>query len=92
MVDILKKPNFRRKIENYETVSKCRKSEKGDLLGFFNIQRVAKYKTNEGGPSEGILKISKKNESQCQKKIQRGPFILVRFCIIRLKSQEDGNV
>ena len=31
-------------------VSQCRKTERGDPLGFFNIHSVAKHQKNAGGP------------------------------------------
>ena len=41
--------------------SQCRKTERGDPLGFFNIHSVAKHQKIEGG-----------KKSQCRKKLQGG--------------------
>ena len=53
------KTNFRKK------VSQCRKTKRGDPLGFFNIHFVAKHQTIEGGKvlfSENNLTLPKKTE------------------------------
>ena len=45
-------------------VSQCRKTERGDPLGFFNIHSVAKHQKNKGGKfsfSETNLTVPKKN-------------------------------
>ena len=45
--------------------SQCRKTEKGDPLGFFNIHSVAKHRKNAGGPFGE--KNFRKKVSQCRK-------------------------
>ena len=50
-----------------------KKTERRNPLGFSNIHSVAKHQKNAGGPFEG-KKISKKNVSQCRKKLKGGTF------------------
>ena len=63
----LKGGPFEEKTNFLKKVSQCRKTERGDPLGFFNIHSVAKHQKIEG---ENVL-FSEKN-SQCREKIERG--------------------
>ena len=52
-------PFIKTKLER--KVSQCRKkTERGDLLGFFNIHSVGKYQKIVGGPFGGKLFVRKK--------------------------------
>ena len=55
-------------------ISQCRKTERGDPLGFFNIHSVAKHQKMQGNP------LGKKIPKKClavPKKIERGdPLVL----------------
>ena len=46
-----------------------KKTERRNFLGFSNIHSVTKHQKNAGGPFEE-KKISKKNVSQCRKKLK----------------------
>ena len=64
------------------------KCKRGDPLGLINIYSVAKHqKTRKGDSFETLKKFSKK-VAQCRKKSKGGPFSLVRFCRLRLKSKK----
>ena len=52
------------------------------FLTFISLQNIKKL---EGGPFGDDKKISKR-VSQFRKKIERGPYSLVRYCRLRLKS------
>ena len=56
-------------------VSKCRKTERGDPLGFSNIHSVAKHQKNAGGPFGE--KISEKKCLAVPKTIERGDSLVV---------------
>ena len=60
-----------------------KRTERGDLLGFFNIHFVAKHQKIEGG----IIWWQKNWEkvSQCRKKLKGGPLSLYRYCMLRGK-------
>ena len=45
-----------------------KKTERRDLLGFFNIHSVAKHQKNAGGTRWGKFFFFEKKVSQCQKK------------------------
>ena len=51
-----------------------KKTERGNPLGFSNIHCVAKHQKNAGGTLWGKIskKKSKKNVSQCRKKLKGG--------------------
>ena len=53
---------------NFETVSLCRKTRKGDPLGFLKLPFAAKP---EGGPLDDNKNFEKK-VSQCRKKFKGG--------------------
>ena len=61
-------------------MSHCaKKRKKGDTLRFVSIHSVAKYrKTRKRGPFETL-----KNICTLSKKLEGGPFSLVRFCRLR---------
>ena len=61
----------------------AKKLERGDPLGFWKLQFVAKYqKIRRGDPLETI-KISKKKSHSAEKNSKGGPYSLVRFYILR---------
>ena len=73
--------NFLKKIQKNEKmkileVSQCRKTRKGDPLGFLKLQFAAKYQILEGGPF-GDKKCRKK-VAQCRKN-SRGPIVSSGF-------------
>ena len=71
------------KNENFETVSQCRKLERGDPLGFLKLRFAEKYQKNlKGGPFVHKRKFEKK-VAQCQKNSKGGPCSPFRFCILR---------
>ena len=53
-------------------VSQCLKTERGDPLGFFNIQSAAEHRKIEGGPFGEFFS---KKVSQCQKKLKGDPLV-----------------
>ena len=61
-----------------EKISQCRKTERGDPLGFFNIHSVAKFQKIAGGTLWGIffskksLAVPKKNERGGEPLVSRG--------------------
>ena len=60
-------------------MSQCRKIERSDLLGFFNIHSVAKHQKVEGGPfGENFSKKSHNAE-----KNKGGPFSISRYGMLR---------
>ena len=62
----------------------AKKCKRGDPLGFINIYSVAKYQKTRKGDSFETLK----NFRNAEKKTKGGPFSLVRFCRLRLKSKK----
>ena len=54
-----------------------KKTERGDPLGFFNIQSVGKYQKNEGGPFDE--KNFRKKVSESRKYSKEVPFGPVEF-------------
>ena len=60
----------------------------GDALGFINIYSVAKYQKTRKGDSFETLKSFRKKVAQRRKKSKGGPFSLLRFCSLRLKSKK----
>ena len=54
---------------------------KGGPLGLFKIHSVAEYQITKGDPCEKLKNFLKK--VSVPKKIGRGPFSLVRFCMLR---------
>ena len=58
--------NFSKKVSQ-----RRKKIERGDPLGFFYTQSVAKLKKNEGGTLWGKI-VFRKKVSQCRKKTERG--------------------
>ena len=62
-----------------------KKTERGDPLGFSNINSVAKQQKNEGGTLWG-KKFSGKKVSQCRKKLEGGPFGLAGYGMLRGKT------
>ena len=69
-------------------VSQCRKTERGDPLGFFNIHSVAKHQKIEGGK----FLFSEKNLT-VPKKLKGGPFGVFQhpFCRKTAKKIEGGT-
>ena len=62
-----------------------KKTEWGTLWDFKNIHSVAKQQKNEETPF-GRKKISGKKVSQCQKKLEGGPFDLAGYGMLRGKT------
>ena len=80
--EFLKKIQKKRKMRILK-VSQCRKTRKGDPLGFLKLQFAAKYQKNlKGGPFGDKRKFEKKSHS-AEKKSKGGPCSPVRFCILR---------
>ena len=61
-----------------------KQTERGDPLGFFNINSVAKHQKNAGGPSGKIF--FRKKVLQCRKTMKRGHFDLARYGMLRGKT------
>ena len=71
------------KNENFETVSQCRKLERGDPLGFLKLRFAAKYQKNLKGDRLATKENSKKKSHSAEKNSKGGPCSPVRFCILR---------
>ena len=69
------------------------KNEKGDPLGFININFVAKYQKNsKGGLFWDIKKFSKKKSHIAKQNWKGGPFSLFRFFRLRKKGlKKEGG-
>ena len=61
------------------------KTERGDPLGFSNINSVAKQQKIEGGPFEEKENFRKKSHS-AEKKLEGGPFGLAGYGMLRGKT------
>ena len=59
-------------------VSQCRKTERGDALGFFNIRSVGKLQTIEGGTLWEIFFFEKKSHRAENTLSPFGPFEFLR--------------
>ena len=62
-----------------ENVALCRKCKRGDPLGFFNIDSVAKYQKTRKGDSFESLKVFRKKSHNAEKKSKGDPLVLSGF-------------
>ena len=70
---------LKKKLFSGKNLTMPKKTERGDPLGFFNIHSVAKHQKNAGGP------FGEKN-SRSAEKIERGPFGVARYGMLRGKT------
>ena len=60
-------------MKKIEKDSQCRKTERGDPLGFFNIHSVAKQQKIEGGTLREKKILFRKKSRSAEKKLEGGP-------------------
>ena len=68
-------------------VSQCRKTERGDPLGFFNIHSVARHQTNAGGTLWGKIFFRKKKFRSAEKN-ERGESLVSPGMVCYAEKQE----
>ena len=81
--------NFSKKMDRVARakVSQCRKTERGDPLGFFNIHSVAKHQKIAGGPFVGKFFFRKKSLA-VPKKNERGDPLVSPGMVYYAEKQE----
>ena len=75
------KTNFRKK------VSQCRKTERGETLGFFNIHSVAEHQKIEGG----IILFAEKNLTVPKKTEWRDPLGFSKIHFVAKRQKNEGG-